>query len=333
MEFLNFCFPFNQFGYYDPFVNVSELNVSNDFDEWGLYSSMPIKSYDFNDNWLVQKEYSMNYYPLTFTIFERYPTMVRDLPLYFAEEYYNKAMKTSGYGGIDGLLLANLAENMKFTILTIEPGWEETYGHKLGNGTFIGSLGDVLYGYADAAFNGRFLQLYGTKDIEYMLPVLGDKVCLVAPAAEKIPQWKEIFLCFDLSVWISLIIITLITSLVFIFVKLWQDIHQMNIIRESMFYSDYKRYVVEEKSKFHLMFWTTWKVMIGVSTQMPRLNVERLLIGSCLLANVIVMGSFEVLCIVLARPKLFFFHFMSNLIIFSEFTVHGIHKTIQLQKH
>lgn len=262
---------------------------------------MPIKSYDFNDNWLVQKEYLMNYFPLTFTIFERYPTMVKDLPKYFAEEYYNKAMKTSGYGGIDGLLLANLAEHMKFTIVIIEPGSEETYGHKLNNGTFIGSLGDVLYGYADAAFNGRFLLLYGTTDIEYMLPVLGDQVCVVAPAAEKVPQWKEIFLCFDLSVWISLIIITLVTSLVFIFVKLWQDKHQMNIIRESMFYSDYKRLVVEEKSKYYLMFWTTWKVMLGVSTQMPNLNFERFLIGSCLLANVIVIGSFEVACIFLIQ--------------------------------
>lgn len=288
-----FHYYFIQFGYYDPFVNVGQFNLSN-VDEWGIFHCMPISSMDFNDNWLVQKEYSLNNFPLVFTIFERYPTMVKNLPPYFADTFYNGGMKFSGYGGIDGLLLGNLAQELQFEVETIEPSDDKTYGHKKKTGTFTGTIADILYGDADAAFNGRFFLEYGTRKIEFLLPVLGDKVCIIAPGAEKIPQWIAIFKCFDVYFWCTFAIITLLSSLCFFVLKVWQEKHEMAIIRQSLLYQEFKQHVVEDEGNFKDIFFITWKVMVGITANMPFGSMERLFIGSCLLANLIISGTFEV---------------------------------------
>lgn len=261
----------------------------------------------------------MNKFPLTFTIFERYPTMFRNIPPIFAKTHYNRGMKATGFGGIDALLLGNLADAINFTVRVIETS--DDYGFKLKNGTFTATIADVLYGHADVAFNGRFLQKYGSPDIEFLLPILGDKVCVIAPAAEKIPQWKAIFRCFDAYCWFSFALITLLSSVCFLLLKMWQDKQQMDIIRESLFYKDFKHLVVEEKCKFHGVFLATWKVMMGMTVSMPYCSVERLLIGSCLLANLIISGTFEVKSSISKKN----FYFQNNSI--SELFIYGIYKT------
>lgn len=243
----------------------------------------------------MQKGHQLNQFPLTFTIFNRFPTMIKkeDLPPFFADSYINNGMKTSGFGGIDGILLGILAEEINFDLHIIEPPWDETYGYRLNNGTFTGTISDVLYGRADAAFNGRFLLEYGSPEIEFMLPILGDKVCIIAPAAEKIPQWKAIFKCFDISFWYSFLLITLILSICFCLLKFWQEKQEMMALRKTVLYTDFKCYVVEEKSNVSEVFYTTWKVMMGITAIMPNGSMERLLIGACLLANLIISGTFE----------------------------------------
>lgn len=236
----------------------------------------------------------MNKFPLKFTIFERYPTMITKLPPYFVDNYLNHGMKHSGFAGIDGLLLGNLAEEIDFTVQPVQSPDKVTWGQKLENGSFTGTIADVLSGRADVAFNGRFLQKYGSRDIEFMLPILADKLCIIAPAAERIPQWKAIFRCFDGYCWFSLALITLITSICFLYLKIWQEKQKMKIVRQSMLYRDFKHLVVEEKESFHGVVFTTWKVMVGMTANMPFCSMERLVIGSCLLANLIISGVFEV---------------------------------------
>lgn len=282
-----------QIGYYDPFVNVRSLGITN-VDEWGIFHCFPLKYLNFDDSWLLQKEYNLNNFPLTFTVFRRYPTMMQEVPKTFAKSYISAGMKRSGYGGIDGLVLGNLAEALEFKVVTKNPKYLETYGYKLENGTFIGAIGDILNGDADAAMNGRFFFSYLSSDIEYLMPTYGDKVCVIAPSAEKIPQWKTIFMCFGIYVWYAFIAITLFASAVFISLKLYEFKRQRNIIRQTYLFSDFKYHVVEQEFSCKKFILTVCKVMVGYSARMPLKTVERVLIGSCLLANIILSGCFEV---------------------------------------
>lgn len=70
---------------------------------------------------------------------------------------------------------------------------------------FAGALAEVVYGRADIAFNGVFIKQYPSEDIQFTTPVHFDQVCFVVPKALTKPKWKTIFLAFDLTIWISLL--------------------------------------------------------------------------------------------------------------------------------
>lgn len=280
-------------GYYDPFVNSRELGIT-DTDEWGIFSQLRTKHLDLSDPWILQKEHNLNGFPLTFTVFERYPTMVAKVPPAFASSYIASGMRITGYGGSDGLILANLAMYLNFTPIIMNPHTNDTYGDEASNGTFTGTLGDILYGDADVAFNSRFLLNYGSLNIEYLLPTLGDKVCVVAPAALRIPQWKSVFRCFDFSFWLAFVTVTVVTSASYVTLDIFLNRWQRDRIRATIFYREFKNYVVEEKCAMQKLHLVVMKVIIGMNTYMPTRMSMRLIIGTCLMANIIISGSFEV---------------------------------------
>lgn len=270
-------------------MNITNQNV----DEWGIYRRHMLKYLDYTDNWMLQKAYSLNQYPLTVSIFERYPTMVSHIPKYFADTPFAEGMKKSGYGGIDGFFLGNFAQQMDFTINTIHPQDDETYGFDRNN-TFTGTLGDVLYGRADIAFNSRFFLYYGTEHIRTMFPVIGDKVCVVVPSAEKTAQWKAIFKCFDWYFWCSLYVSTVITSLIYSLLKFYREKREMRFLRRSLLYKDFKNIINEKEVQMQNVYGLVWKAIFGMITKMPDATMERSLIGACLLANIIIAGSMGV---------------------------------------
>lgn len=270
------------------------MNLTNQtVDEWGICRRLMLKYLDYTDNWMLQKAYSLNQYPIRVTIFERYPTMVSHIPKYFAETPFADGMKKSGYGGIDGILLGNFAEQMDFAIHTIHPNANETYGFDR-NKTFTGTLGDVLYGRADIAFNSRFFLYYGTPNIRTMFPTIGDKVCVIAPTAEKTPQWKAIFKCFDWYFWCSLYATTGITSLIYSMLKFYREKREMKFLRESLLYKDFKHIIKEKDVQMQNVYGLVWKAIFGMITKLPDGTMERSLIGACLLANIIISGSMGV---------------------------------------
>lgn len=271
--------------YYDPYVNVAELKVPNAY-EWGLFRCFPISLIDLMDDWILRKESALNNYPLSVTIFERYPTMVQKqgIPPVFLKTHYAEAIEHSkGYGGFDGFILANLAKVLQFEVVLIKSA--ESYGLKTQNDTFTGTLGDVLYHRADISFNARFLIEYGTPDIEFLFPVIGDKVCVIAPSADRIPQWSAIFKCFDVYVWSSFVLVTCLCG------AFWF------ILKRS---ARYKRWnhrhldIVVEILNFKEIFVSIWMIMLGANATMPVKSMERLFIGACLITNVIIAGTFQV---------------------------------------
>lgn len=60
---------------------------------------------------------------------------------------------------------------------------------------------------------------YGTDEIEYMFPVFFDKLCVIAPKALRIPEWMAIFKCFDVTVWVLILIVNSICGCVWYILK------------------------------------------------------------------------------------------------------------------
>lgn len=115
-------------------------------------------------------------------------------------------------------------------------------------------------------------------------------MCIIAPAAERIPQWTAIFKCFDVYVWISLLTTTFISGCFWFLLKCWY-----------YYYSDKKFGKTNTASgrmqgvfSFRIVLGDIWKIMLGATTRMPKRNMERIFIGACLLANLIIVGTFQV---------------------------------------
>ena len=127
-----------------------------------------------------------------------------------------------------------------------------------------------------------------------MSPILGDKVCVVMPASENTPQWKAIFKVFNIYFWAAFFVITASASMIFAILKYYQEKQERRVLRESLLYRDFKNFVVEEEIRVSDIAYATWQTMIGINAVLPFGTIERVLIGSCLVANIIIGGAFEV---------------------------------------
>lgn len=83
------------------------------------------------------------------------------------------------------------------------------YGWQLDNGTFVGTIGDILRKDIDVSFNGRFIKYYDTFETDFLFPTFFDNFCIVAPKALRIPEYLRIFQCFDPTTWTAIILMNL----------------------------------------------------------------------------------------------------------------------------
>lgn len=129
-----------QVGYFDPFKRVFGRNVSTELDGWGIFKWIPIRLLNFDDDWLLRKENALNGFPVTVTMFMRYPTAVPHdrMPLTFMTNYFNRNINNSrGTSGFDGLVLANMAEVLDFNA-EIRTPVAGSYGSLQKNQTYSG---------------------------------------------------------------------------------------------------------------------------------------------------------------------------------------------------
>ncbi|KAJ9583702.1 hypothetical protein L9F63_021955 [Diploptera punctata] len=154
----------------------------------------------------------MNGYNVRISIFERIPTVL------FGE--------TSGhYMGIDGFVLNNLIRYMNFTPVINIPEDGMKYGFMYEhNGTFTGSLGDILYDRADISMNSRFIKDYGTSDIEFTTSIMSDNLCVVVPKSKQLPKWLTLFRIFDFKVLCAIVIVYFLYGTLHHFLKLVNSI-------------------------------------------------------------------------------------------------------------
>lgn len=106
-------------------------------------------------------------------------------------------------------------------------------------------------------------------------------MCVIAPAAERVPQWMAIFKCFNVYVWILLPVVTCLCGGFWFMLKLWA-------FKKRRFTG------ADDKLSFCEVMIEAWIIMLGASTPLPSRTMERTFVGSILLANVIIIGTFQV---------------------------------------
>uniref|UniRef100_A0A182PP96 Ionotropic glutamate receptor C-terminal domain-containing protein n=1 Tax=Anopheles epiroticus TaxID=199890 RepID=A0A182PP96_9DIPT len=227
--------------------------------------------------------------PIRCTVFPRNPTLLPwgNLPEPFRRiRYVQQSVQASnGSGGLDGMMLGNLAVALNFTAETTDASDGQEYGYRLRNGTFVGSLGDLLQYTTDVSFNVRFMKFYDTHGIEFLHPIYSDQLCILSPKSLEIPQWLAIFLCFHPYVWASFVVIGFAGGYCWYVVRRW-GLHKVRRYRQRLQKGDRARCAV--------LSIELWLVLLGASsTYLPVRMIERLLLIAFLIANLIISGTFQ----------------------------------------
>uniref|UniRef100_A0A182Q1E7 Ionotropic glutamate receptor C-terminal domain-containing protein n=1 Tax=Anopheles farauti TaxID=69004 RepID=A0A182Q1E7_9DIPT len=194
-------------------------------------------------------------------------------------------LASNGSGGLDGMLLGNMAVAMNFTAETMDTSDGLQYGYRLKNDTYVGALGDILQYRSDVSFNIRFMKYYDTQDIEFLHPIYSDQLCVLSPKSLEIPQWLAIFLCFHPYVWVSFVTIGFVGGYCWYILRQWA----LRKVRRYRF-----RLLKGDNAPYSVLSIELWLVLLGASsTHLPRRMVERLLLAAFLIANVIISGTFQ----------------------------------------
>lgn len=223
------------FGFYDPFQYVGGFDPDS-VHSWGQFHWSTGSALQDGQRKFITKRYVNDFrgYPIKLNQFVRYPTAIdrKYIPIVVQNsyvysqctgngksgpiiisyllslgKYYAKLAPFTDLFGHDGLILRNLELLLNFSKRNVPVPLE--YGWMTENGTFVGSIGDILSKAIDISFNGRFIKYYDTFDVGFMTPVLFENFCLVAPKALRRPEYLRIFQCFHPTVWVAFILINL----------------------------------------------------------------------------------------------------------------------------
>lgn len=108
----------------------------------------------------------------------------------------------SNYDGIDFKYLEEVSGMMNVTPVLLRSmdnyGWEE-------NGVFFGTLGHLVYAFADVSFNQFFVKDYLTRQIEFTAAITSDKLCVLVPKAPPVPDYLVIVKIFSVGAWLLII--------------------------------------------------------------------------------------------------------------------------------
>ncbi|KDR22029.1 hypothetical protein L798_03053 [Zootermopsis nevadensis] len=130
-------------------------------------------------------------YPLRVTMFGSYP---------YAPRIYSGPTTSQKYGGVDGNVLNVVTQLMNFTPVLHRPKDKIKFGFRTKDGTFVGSLGDIVYGKSDIAFNSHYIKNYDDAQIQFITPpIMYDGIVILVPKSQLIPGWMDLFECFHLT--------------------------------------------------------------------------------------------------------------------------------------
>lgn len=216
---------------------------------------------------------NMNQYPLVVEIFESgYNIAVNRL--------VNGVSVFDHFTGPDGVTVDILEAKMNFTAVLQPPDKGDAFGSKLPNGTFTGTLGHIIAQKSDLALTGFFIKDYLTRDIEFTSAIYGDELCLLSKKASRIPQYILPLICFELDLWICLLITIIFTTF------FWAFLRHLNakIIRGGrLHWREFLQIGVD----------TVMLILSSPMRKFPTINSERSFVASICLISLVFVSIFQ----------------------------------------
>jgi ABC-type amino acid transport substrate-binding protein len=188
----------------DHYIYIHHHFEENKSGTLGVFRMHPLNKLFDNRNLTIKSGINLKRFNLKVSMFPRSPTAIRIDANCYKKTATKDLENPSGFIGLDGNILNELAKIMNFTVQMSNFSNHTFYGVPLQNGTVIGSLGAVVNSIVDLATNGRFITKQEYNYVEFTVPYANDKICIIAPKSEKIPHWVETFRGFGWDVWLLL---------------------------------------------------------------------------------------------------------------------------------
>lgn len=109
---------------------------------WGMYKRWSVNNFTAHTKAFLGKFSNLHDFPLKVSLFPRYPTCIKanELPEVFRRMYLmTESWRSMDFGGVDGLMVQNMAKIMNFSADVIVPVGID-FGYRSPNGTFFGKF-------------------------------------------------------------------------------------------------------------------------------------------------------------------------------------------------
>jgi hypothetical protein len=168
---------------YNPFLKVGSIR--------GMVQVNKITDADIVCQMFEHKLDDLHGYSLRVTMFHVYP---------YAPPIVSGPTNRHKCGGVDGNALDEVTQHMNFKPIINRPKDKIKFGFKMSDGTFVGSIGEIVYGKSDIAFNSHYIKNYEDAQIQFVNPpVLYDDIVVLVPKSQLIPGWMDLFECFHFT--------------------------------------------------------------------------------------------------------------------------------------
>lgn len=109
------------------------------------------------------------------------------------------------FNGIDSSVVEAVSKKLNINLDCHIPKGGDDYGSvKNGNGT--GAIGELYTRKIDVIFNNLFLKDYHVNNSVFTDVIMEDPLCVVVPAAKKIPTWMGVIRVFNWLMWVYIVV-------------------------------------------------------------------------------------------------------------------------------
>ncbi|KAJ3647502.1 hypothetical protein Zmor_019376 [Zophobas morio] len=245
---------------YRPFVKINE--------SWGITQYYSFDEITSNFRTITNILDNFNQFPLNITIIPNLLGAVINLPnLLKHNPIYQNLSSSKGFGGVDGLILATLADRFNFDVNLVNTTTDKYFSDFLPQGTpSSGGLNDALEPKVAYSANSKFLLRYDL-NVDFVVVHAVDHLCVVVPKAQKIPKWTGLFRCFTQNAWF------LIASTCIVCTVVW--------------------YLIAPTTSLSDCFWTMFSYLFGSPVKVVPRNNQLFVLASCLYFNIVVLGIIQ----------------------------------------
>lgn len=184
---------------------------------------------------------------------------------------------------------------------------DNSFGDRLPNGSFTGTIGRLISLRSEAAFTSFFIKDYLTQGIDFTPSLYSDDLCCIVRKAEKKPASILPLLCFDPLLWIVLLIGIILCAGVWIIFRMFNESKPLtelylmqkrnkhnHLIAGDRFNRSQKVLTGPKYLQYFQIFVDSFIIALSAPVRrFPRVSSERLFISAICLISLVFVSIFQ----------------------------------------